>query len=864
MARDPQSGERPENEPGGPRSLGDRSTRAHDAGNKKTPRPAQTIGGQETRLGDGDTDHQSPGRAAAEDVLNLSARYEIRQRLGGGGMGEVFRAFDRKLHREVALKRLRGELAASETAVARFLDEARAVAGIDHPGIVRIHDFGRDTEGYYIDMELVEGESLAQALARLEKFAPQAAADIAAQLCDALATAHVRGVVHRDIKPGNILIDRAGRAKLTDFGIARLEETASDLTRTQAVLGTLDYMAPEQRIDPRSADPRSDLWSLAATMYEMVTGDSPRVIRSERIPESLRDVLLAALEDRPDRRPGDALAFKRALLDGAGRGKESPAPEPKSPPATRSQAPKSKTQPQDQDSPQGAKTYRTPQRGDSAAAKKSNKGAVGKKSRSSDNWEKYKEKERQVRAEADWARQHEQASPPGGSGSAWPQAPASPTWAKPPKGSPPGSSPDLAPAASARNQPAEGGLGSCLGWLIVLGLLGWGGYTAWNWWFGGGSLENRMELGGANTFAMLPLAEENQVIVGGGGMFGYASTTPLSLWDLKSEKLVRKFGSGKAQVTAMATFGSASQRTLVTDWRDESRNTRIRVWDLSTGGLRHDIEVKPAKEPPKALFGGRVAPLSAGCLAADASGKTVVAGGPAGTFYVFNAVTGRQEVELAIDKQRVTAVDILPDARFTVAGLDDGRLLLLEKDFFDVLAETKSDGKEIKSVHIARDGGDTLVYAASDKSIRQYVVEKWGGKFPLRLALRRTYGPLPGFIRQAALSPERHSVLAVCATGATHTVVHWDLADDRELETFKVYAVHGKLGEVRAGVGAVAFLSPNRGVFAGYALNGGGTLEVHELTGGGRSTRRRGLPGASSSNSTFPNSTFGRPRPSRS
>jgi len=243
----------------------------------------------------------------------LEERYEVQGRLGAGGMGEVWRAVDRRLRRPVAIKRMHAELADSRAASARFLREARAIAALSHAYIAQVFDFGCDPEGYFIVMEYVEGENLASLVRRSGPLPPAKATQITMQLCQALGMAHARGVVHRDVKPANVLWTTSGVPKLTDFGVARFDHSADYDTQSGMVMGTLEYMAPEQRCDPRLADGRSDLWSLAATFYQLLTGSPPRVIRPTDVPEALQPVLLKALREAPSERYATAEEFAEAL-----------------------------------------------------------------------------------------------------------------------------------------------------------------------------------------------------------------------------------------------------------------------------------------------------------------------------------------------------------------------------------------------------------------------------------------------------------------------------------------------------------------------------------------------------------------------
>lgn len=222
--------------------------------------------------------------------------------IGSGGMGNVHRAHDKKMGRDVALKFLKSELAQKPQALARFRTEARAQARLNHANIVRIYDFFRNDDGFFISMELVDGKTLAETLRTHAPLAEAEVAKLGILICKALHAAHSAKLIHRDIKPANILLEKGRIPKLTDFGLARLQEADHSQTKSGAVLGTIHYMPPEQLRNSADVDERSDVWSLAATLYEAATGDSPRIMRAERIPESLRPVLLNALElDRGQR-----------------------------------------------------------------------------------------------------------------------------------------------------------------------------------------------------------------------------------------------------------------------------------------------------------------------------------------------------------------------------------------------------------------------------------------------------------------------------------------------------------------------------------------------------------------------------------
>ena len=196
------------------------------------------------------------------------------RRLARGGMADVYLANDQVLHRPVAVKVLFDRFASDPIFVARFQREAKSAARLNHPNVVKIYDSGDDADTHYIVMEYVEGPTLAQKLAADGPFSIDDANDIASQVADALAVAHAGGMVHRDIKPSNILLTPSGRAKVTDFGIARAVEGGSDLTEAGKVIGTAAYFSPEQALG-EPVDARSDLYSLGVVLFEIITGSLP-------------------------------------------------------------------------------------------------------------------------------------------------------------------------------------------------------------------------------------------------------------------------------------------------------------------------------------------------------------------------------------------------------------------------------------------------------------------------------------------------------------------------------------------------------------------------------------------------------------
>jgi eukaryotic-like serine/threonine-protein kinase len=203
----------------------------------------------------------------------LSDRYELGPELGHGGMARVLRGTDRQLGRHVAIKVLSPPYDRDQAFVERFRREAHAAARLNHPSIVAVYDTGSDDGTHYIVTELVEGETLAELLERGGSLPLQRAVDISTEITRALAAAHERGVVHRDVKPGNVMLTPEGRVKVVDFGIARAAGVES-VTRSGVVLGSAPYISPEQaRGEP--GDERSDIYALGCVMYEMLTGQPP-------------------------------------------------------------------------------------------------------------------------------------------------------------------------------------------------------------------------------------------------------------------------------------------------------------------------------------------------------------------------------------------------------------------------------------------------------------------------------------------------------------------------------------------------------------------------------------------------------------
>ncbi len=242
----------------------------------------------------------------------LSGRYKLEAKLGSGGMSTVYLARDGTLDRQVAVKVMHREMSEQPDQLERFRQEARAVAKISHPNVVAVIDAGEDGGHPYIVFEYVEGETLKQRIARVGALDTQEALAYAIEVARGLTVAHARNMVHRDIKPQNVLIDAEGRAKLTDFGISRQLEQ-DGMTATGRVLGTTDYVAPEQAMG-HPVDPRSDIYSLGVVLYEMLVGqvpfhaDSQVGVAMKHVNEELPDVQ----QRRPDISAAAALVVERA------------------------------------------------------------------------------------------------------------------------------------------------------------------------------------------------------------------------------------------------------------------------------------------------------------------------------------------------------------------------------------------------------------------------------------------------------------------------------------------------------------------------------------------------------------------------
>lgn len=259
----------------------------------------------------------------------FGGRYQLKSRLAIGGMGEVWQALDSVIERNVAIKILKEEYFGDKAFRERFRAEARHAALVNHEGIASVYDFGEEEGSAYLVMELVPGEALSTILERERFLAPERVLDIGAQTASALHAAHEAGLVHRDVKPGNLIITPDGRVKITDFGIARAVDQVP-LTATGQVMGTVQYLSPEQA-SGKTASALTDIYSLGIVAYEALAGKRPFTGESQvsiamahikqappplpdTIPLAVRNLILACIAKKPERRPTSARQLARAAI----------------------------------------------------------------------------------------------------------------------------------------------------------------------------------------------------------------------------------------------------------------------------------------------------------------------------------------------------------------------------------------------------------------------------------------------------------------------------------------------------------------------------------------------------------------------
>jgi serine/threonine protein kinase len=261
------------------------------------------------------------------------SRYDILQELGRGGMGIVYKAMDRETSETVALKVLRQEVLDDKLIMQRFKNELKIARKITHKNVCRIYEFAHIREGPCISMEFVEGETIRALLNRIGVFSLKSTLDLARQICSGLREAHGQGIAHRDLKPENLMLDREGRIKIMDFGIARIFAGHS-LTTLNVIAGTPAYMAPEQ-VESRDVDQRADIYALGLIVYEMITGkevfkaDTPLAVAYKQvheaaptprsvdpaIPEGVEKIILRCIEKEPERRFQTVEELDKAVAD---------------------------------------------------------------------------------------------------------------------------------------------------------------------------------------------------------------------------------------------------------------------------------------------------------------------------------------------------------------------------------------------------------------------------------------------------------------------------------------------------------------------------------------------------------------------
>jgi len=297
--------------------------------------PQQSCGAclLESGLGPVEPEREANVELGSSPMLMEFGDYELLEQIGRGGQGVVFRARQKSLNRIVALKVIGLGHWATEAHLKRFRLEAEAAASLEHPGIVPIHEVGERDGSCYFSMKFVEGGQL-DAVVRPEAMPPRRAAEVIAKVARTVHYAHEHGILHRDIKPGNILLDAKGEPHLTDFGLARLVESESTVTRTMEVLGTPSYMAPEQAVGNNAAvSSITDVYGLGAVLYQLLTGQPPFAggttyetikllldteprqprLLNPKIDRDLSTICLKCLEKDPKRRYPSALGLAEDL-----------------------------------------------------------------------------------------------------------------------------------------------------------------------------------------------------------------------------------------------------------------------------------------------------------------------------------------------------------------------------------------------------------------------------------------------------------------------------------------------------------------------------------------------------------------------
>ncbi len=258
-------------------------------------------------------------------MSTFNERYQIINELGRGGMGVVYKAKDTMLGRIVAVKRLLSR--DNKMAIDRFMGEAKSIAALNHPNIIQIYDIGRDEEGLFITTEFVDGLDLYKFMQTRQQLPLKVALKLYVPICKAMSYAHEAGVIHRDIKPANILLTKDGQPKIADFGLARTE-SMKDLEKTGMIMGSKLYASPEQFMDAKHIDHRTDIYSLGAMFYEMITGKSPQFFRETDLPPVFAPLVLKMMQRDPAMRYQSVKQMLAELMTVVRSGASAPAAAP--------------------------------------------------------------------------------------------------------------------------------------------------------------------------------------------------------------------------------------------------------------------------------------------------------------------------------------------------------------------------------------------------------------------------------------------------------------------------------------------------------------------------------------------------------